>query len=85
MTLPGLISKALQTRFGDRSLRYASPLDSWVIEQSTDPACPPFIPLSCPASCGASSTPRPLGSSTEVSGMLDRPVEPGDDSTNGER
>jgi len=37
MTLPGLISKALQTRFGDQSLRYAYPLDSWVIEQSTDP------------------------------------------------
>ena len=37
MTLPGLISKALQTRFGDRSLRYAYPLDSWTIEQSTDP------------------------------------------------
>ncbi|MGF6430194.1 hypothetical protein ABIE91_005414 [Bradyrhizobium elkanii] len=38
MTLPGLISKALQTRFGDQTLRYAYPLDSWVIEQSTDPA-----------------------------------------------
>ena len=37
MTLPGLISKALQTRFGDQSLRYAYPLASWVIEQSTDP------------------------------------------------
>jgi hypothetical protein len=37
MTLPGLISKALQARFGDQSLRYAYPLDSWVIEQSTDP------------------------------------------------
>lgn len=37
MTLPGLISKALQTRFGDHSLRYAYPLNSWVIEQSTDP------------------------------------------------
>ena len=29
MTLPGLIDKALQTRFGDRSLRYAYPLESW--------------------------------------------------------
>jgi len=37
MTLPGLIDKALQTRFGDTSLRYAYPLASWVIEQSTDP------------------------------------------------
>ena len=37
MTLPGLVSKALQTRFGDQSLRYAYPLDSWMIEQSTDP------------------------------------------------
>jgi hypothetical protein len=37
MTLPGLIDKALQTRYGDHSLRYAYPLASWVIEQSTDP------------------------------------------------
>jgi hypothetical protein len=33
--------------------------------------------------CGASSTPRLLGSSTSVSGILDRPVKPDDDS--GER
>lgn len=38
MTLPGLIDKALQTRFGDSSLRYAYPLESWVVEQSSDPA-----------------------------------------------
>ena len=37
MTLPGLIDKALQTRFGDASVRYAYPLASWAIEQSTDP------------------------------------------------
>ena len=37
MTLPGLIGKALQTRFGDDTLRYAYPLDSWVVEQSSDP------------------------------------------------
>jgi hypothetical protein len=37
MTLPGLIDKALQTRFGDQSLRYAYPLASWAVEQSTDP------------------------------------------------
>jgi hypothetical protein len=37
MTLPGLIEKALQTRFGDQSLRYAYPLESWVVEQSSDP------------------------------------------------
>jgi hypothetical protein len=37
LTLPGLISKALQARFGDQSLRYAYPLASWVVEQSTDP------------------------------------------------
>jgi len=37
MTLPGLIDKALQTRFGDHSLRYAYPLASWEVEQSTDP------------------------------------------------
>ena len=37
MTLPGLIDKALQTRFGDQSLRYAYPLESWMIEQSSDP------------------------------------------------
>jgi hypothetical protein len=37
MTLPGLIDMALQTRFGDQSLRYAYPLESWVVEQSSDP------------------------------------------------
>jgi hypothetical protein len=37
MTLPGLIGKALQMRYGDQSLRYAYPLESWVVEQSTDP------------------------------------------------
>jgi hypothetical protein len=37
MTLPGLIDKALQTRYGDHSLRYAYPLASWMVEQSTDP------------------------------------------------
>jgi hypothetical protein len=37
MTLPGLIDKALQKRFGDQSLRYAYPLASWVVEQSSDP------------------------------------------------
>jgi hypothetical protein len=38
MTLPGLIDKALQTRFGDTTLRYAYPLASWAVEQSTDPS-----------------------------------------------
>ena len=37
MTLPGLIDKALQTRYGDQSLRYAYPLASWAVEQSSDP------------------------------------------------
>lgn len=37
MTLPGLIDKALQTRFGDQSLRYAYQLASWLVEQSSDP------------------------------------------------
>jgi hypothetical protein len=37
MTLPGLIDKALQTRFPDQSLRYTYPLASWALEQSTDP------------------------------------------------
>jgi len=37
MTLPGLIDKALQARFGDQSLRYAYPLASWMVEQSSDP------------------------------------------------
>ncbi|HTO60367.1 MAG TPA: hypothetical protein VMM15_03830 [Bradyrhizobium sp.] len=36
MTLPGLLEKALQARYGDQSLRYAYPLASWVVEQSTD-------------------------------------------------
>jgi hypothetical protein len=38
MTLPKLIDKALQARFGDESLRYAYPLASWVVEPSSDPA-----------------------------------------------
>ena len=38
MTLPKLIDKALQARFGDASLRYAYPLASWVVEPSSDPA-----------------------------------------------
>ena len=38
MSLPGLIDRALQNRFGDRSLRYAYPMASWVLEQSSDPA-----------------------------------------------
>ncbi len=38
MTLPGLIDKALQARFGDASLRYAYPLASWALERSSDPA-----------------------------------------------
>ncbi|BBB94880.1 ABC transporter HlyB/MsbA family [Bradyrhizobium elkanii USDA 61] len=33
-----------------------------------------------PRESGASSTPRPLRSSTTVSGILDRSVEPSDDS-----
>lgn len=37
MTLPGLLAKALQLRFRDQTLRYAYPLESWMIEQSTDP------------------------------------------------
>jgi hypothetical protein len=37
MTLPGLITKALQARFGDRSLHNAYPLASWALEQSSDP------------------------------------------------
>ena len=37
MTLPQLIGRALQVRFRDDTLRYAYPLQSWVIEQSTDP------------------------------------------------
>jgi hypothetical protein len=37
MTLPGLIDKALQTRFGDEGLRNAYRLASWALEQSTDP------------------------------------------------
>jgi hypothetical protein len=37
MTLPALIEKALRKRFGDESLRYAYPLASWAVEQSTDP------------------------------------------------
>ena len=38
MTLPGLIDRALQTCYGDQSLRYVYPLASWAVEQSTDPS-----------------------------------------------
>jgi hypothetical protein len=38
MTLPTLLQKALQTRYGDGSLRYAYPLASWTVEQSIDQA-----------------------------------------------
>jgi hypothetical protein len=38
MTLPGLITQALQTRFGDPGLYYAYPLASWAVEQSSDSA-----------------------------------------------
>ena len=37
MTLPALLDKALHAKYGDNSLRYAYPLESWVIEQSSDP------------------------------------------------
>lgn len=37
MTLPELINKALQSRYGDQTLRYAYPLASWSIEQSSQP------------------------------------------------
>jgi hypothetical protein len=37
MTLPGLIDQALRARYGDASLRYAYPLASWAVEQSSDP------------------------------------------------
>jgi hypothetical protein len=37
MTLPNLITKALRSRYGDHSLRYAYPLASWTVEQSSDP------------------------------------------------
>jgi hypothetical protein len=36
MTLPGLLETALKARYGDQSLRYAYPLASWALEQSTD-------------------------------------------------
>jgi hypothetical protein len=37
MPLPDLITKALRSRYGDHSLRYAYPLASWSVEQSSDP------------------------------------------------
>jgi hypothetical protein len=37
MTLPDLISKALQSRYGDQTLRYAYPLASWTVERSSEP------------------------------------------------
>src|SRR5215471_3182924 len=38
MTLPGLIDRALQAWYGGQRLRYAYPLASWAVEQSTDPS-----------------------------------------------
>ena len=38
MTLPDLINKALQSRYGDDTLRYAYPLASWTVERSSDPS-----------------------------------------------
>jgi hypothetical protein len=37
MTLPDLISKALQSRYSDPTLRYAYPLASWTVERSSEP------------------------------------------------
>ena len=37
MTLPDLINKALQSRYGDHTLRYTYPLASWTVERSSDP------------------------------------------------
>jgi hypothetical protein len=37
MTLPDLINRALQSRYGDHTLRYAYPLASWTLEQSSEP------------------------------------------------
>jgi hypothetical protein len=37
MTLPGLINKALQSRYGDHTLRYAYPLASCTVERSAEP------------------------------------------------
>ncbi|MGH6779337.1 MAG: hypothetical protein ACRECL_15240 [Bradyrhizobium sp.] len=37
MTLHDMITKALRLRYGDHSLRYAYPLDSWIVERSSDP------------------------------------------------
>ena len=37
MTLPDLISKALQSRYNDETLRYAYPLASWTVERSSEP------------------------------------------------
>jgi hypothetical protein len=37
MTLPELTNQALRSRFNDQGLRYAYPLASWTVEQSSDP------------------------------------------------
>src|ERR1700754_4195226 len=41
---------------------------------------PHILPPSCPGLTGASSIPQASRFSTTASGMLDRPVKPGDDS-----
>jgi hypothetical protein len=40
VTLSGLIDQPLQNRFGDPSLRYAYPLATWVLEQSSTTPIP---------------------------------------------
>ena len=77
MTLPGLITKALQTRFGDRSLYNAYPLASWAVEQSSDPAlvlerCEPLT-ASAPASRSSASS-KPVRRGTAGRACIQRGV-----------
>jgi len=50
----------------------------WIVHGSTTTKVAAYSP-SCPASSGASSTPRPFRWNAKASGILGRPVKPGDD------
>jgi hypothetical protein len=62
---------------------------SRVVCKHNSDACVPrerglaFPSVVMPRACGASSAPRPLRSCMDVSGILGRPVEPGDDDRSG--
>jgi hypothetical protein len=68
----------LSTRHSLRPLFFEGPVDEQLGRIVSRERRRVSLHSSCPASSGASSTPRPLGSSNDVSGIVDRPVRPGE-------